>query len=268
MTDETILQKIRAMLNRTTANGCTEAEAMTAAAMVAKLMDRYNLSAADVLAGQTEATDDMFQRADHDHPVSFVGKAVAGFTGTQIYCHNGSEIIPTYDLFGGATWERKSIRKLRIVGLVHEVEIAKYVLDICYVAMEASAARALMSENDERQRGCEPLIMGNERKAWVFDFQRGMAARMAETLRDMTAERQRDNSRVADVKGSGRDMAVVRTDLVAKWFSDRGIQLSRGRSSGVKHRSAFGAGQAAGSNVKFHSGVGAVQRGVAAIGSR
>ena len=51
MTDETILQKIRAMLNRTTANGCTEAEAMTAAAMVAKLMDRYNLSDADVLAG-------------------------------------------------------------------------------------------------------------------------------------------------------------------------------------------------------------------------
>ena len=85
--------------------------------------------------------------------------------------------------------------------------------------------------------------LGQRALAWVFDFQRGMPARMAETLRDMTAERQRDNVRVVDVKGSGRDLAVVRTDLVAKWFSDRGIQLSRGRSSGVKHRSAYGAGQ-------------------------
>lgn len=97
-----------------------------------------------------------FDRVDHDHPVAFVARAVAAFTGCRIYRHNGVEKTAAYDLFGGATWTRKDVRKLRIIGLAHEVEIAKYVLDICCVAMEASAGKALMLENDERTRGREP----------------------------------------------------------------------------------------------------------------
>jgi hypothetical protein len=131
--------------------------------------------------------------------------------------------------------------------------------------MESACAKALQEENDERKRGAEPQIMGKERLRWVGDFQKGMAGRMSETLNDMTAERQRDAAKIVHIKSSGRDLAVVRSDLIQKWLDDRGITLSSRKGAGIRHRSAFGAGQAAGGNVRFNAGVGNGQRSVAAL---
>lgn len=264
MTDS-IIDKIRKLLSATTGNGCTEGEAMNAAALAARLMDKYNIDEADILAGQAEASDALFDRIGHDHPVAYAAAAIGRFTGCRIYCHNGTDRVETKDLFGGSTWEARDVRKLRIVGLAHEVEIAKYVLDICFVAMESAAGKALQQENDERTRGKEPLIMGKERLRWVFDFQRGMASSMVKTLDDLTAERMRDAGKIVNIKGSGRDLVAVRSDLVAKWFKDRGITLSNSKGVGIKHKSALGAGRSAGESVRFHSGVGSGQRGVHAL---
>ena len=267
MTDS-IIDKIRKLLAATTQNGCTESEAMSAAAIAARLMDKYNIDEAAVLAGQNEATDAMFDRANGFHPIGFVGKAVGLFTGCRIYRHTAKDQVEQKDLFGGSSWETIEVCKLRIVGLAHEVEIAKYVLDICWIAMEAASGKALQEENDERARGREPLIVGKERMRWVEDFQKGMALSMSKTLNDMTAERQRDMAKVVHIKGSGRDLVAVRSDLIAKWLSDRGISLTSGKGSSVKHKSAYGVGQAAGGNVRFHSGVGSGQRTQHAIGGK
>src|SRR6476660_1628602 len=43
-----IIEKVRALLTMTVKNGCTEAEAMTAAAMATRLMEDYDLVFADV----------------------------------------------------------------------------------------------------------------------------------------------------------------------------------------------------------------------------
>ena len=260
---DSIIEKIRKLLSKTTENGCTEAEAMSAAAMAVKIMDRHNIVEADVLAGQTEATDALFERVDHDHPVGYMSRSIGAFTGCRIYCYNGSTQTSTSDLFGGVTWERKEVRKLRIVGLAHEVEIAKYLLDICWVAMESVSGKALQSENDERAKHNEPQIFGNERKRWVSDFQRGMAARMSKTIQEMTADRQSDMPKVST--GSGRELEAVRNSLVADWFASRGITLRTASAAKVRHGSAFGAGQSAGGNVRFNAGVGNGQRSVAAL---
>jgi Protein of unknown function (DUF2786) len=47
-TPDKILEQIRNLLNRTTANGCSENEAASAAFLVEKLLRKYNLSLADV----------------------------------------------------------------------------------------------------------------------------------------------------------------------------------------------------------------------------
>lgn len=47
-------ERVRALLAMTTKNGCTEAEAMTAAAMAAKLMEQHDLEAKDVAALKDE----------------------------------------------------------------------------------------------------------------------------------------------------------------------------------------------------------------------
>ena len=262
MSAQGAIERIRKLLSKTTENGCTEAEAMSAARVAARLMDQHNLSAADLLAGQTAATDALFERTGIEHAVIYVAKAVGSFTNCKIFMDTRAEVKVEKDLFGGGKATKEAINKLRIVGLAHEVEVARYVLEICYVAMEAAAAKALMSENEERTRHDEPQILGNERKRWVADFQRGMAHRMSETLDEMTGERRRE----VHASGSGRDLIVVRNQLVDGWFEERGMRLRNSNSRGsIKHRSAFGAGQNAGGNVRFHSGVSSGQRGQMAL---
>src|SRR5260370_40694830 len=45
---DTLKTRIQGLRSKTTANGCTEAEALLAAAKVAELLDRYDLSLTDV----------------------------------------------------------------------------------------------------------------------------------------------------------------------------------------------------------------------------
>jgi hypothetical protein len=265
MSNESIIDRIRKLLDRTTDNGCTEAEAMTAAAMAAKLMDKFNVTDADVIAGQDKASAAYFNRASNDHAVCLMSGAVARFTGCTIFRRKAPERTVEYNLFGEASAREEVTNRLQIVGLAHEVEIAGYLLDICYGAMEGAAAKALQEENEERRRGGEPLVMGKARLAWVHDFQSGMALRMIDTLNAMTAERAAEREKVVPIKGNGCDLVVVRKSLVKDWLDANGITLSKGRRTTVNQNSAFGAGHSAGGNVRFHSGVGSGQRSVMAL---
>lgn len=267
MNDKTkgLIEKIRALMQRTTENGCTEAEAMTAARLAKKLMDNVGLTADEILAGQTKASADHWKREEAEHPVSFCAKAVGRFSGTRIYSNTYRETVHQRDLFGDGTSHTETYKHLRIVGLQHEIEIASYMLDICYNAMQASAAKALLEENEERARGKEPLLAGKERLAWVYDYQRGMAVRMAMNLEDMAVER---DGPAAQLTGGGNALVVVRDNLIAQWFADNGIKLKQQRGSAVRHRSGFEAGKTAGGRVGFHSGVGSGQRTVHQIGGR
>jgi Protein of unknown function (DUF2786) len=256
-----LIDKIRALKERTIENGCTEAEAMTAARLAQKLMDQSELTDDEILAGQTKATDRFHTRND---PVHGLARAVGRFTNTEIYRGTFRDRQTVTDLFGTEKVIRdESATRLRIIGLEHEVEIASYVLDICFNAMDAASGKALQAENDERARAGEPLLYGGERKNWVGDFQRGMASRMSESLLEM-AEQARP---AAKLESSGNALVLVRNDLIRQWFADNGIRTSTARSprSGV---SGFNAGRMAGANVSFHSGVASGQRAVHAIGGR
>ena len=54
MDNEAIKKRIRALLNKTVKNGCTEAEAMIAAKKVAELMAKYSLDRSTVDIMQRE----------------------------------------------------------------------------------------------------------------------------------------------------------------------------------------------------------------------
>lgn len=268
MTESTIIEKIRKLLDRTTDSGCTEAEAMSAAAMAAKLMDRHNLDEGDVAAGQTKASTSFYERADTSHPVCFIGGAIARFTGCMIFRRNKPIRIIETDLLGMRTETLQATKRLQIVGLEHEVAIACYLFDICYSALEGASGKALAEENNERASAREPLLYGKERLAWVHNFQLGMVSRMGKTLDAMTAERQKDAPHLAHTRGSGRDLVLVRQSLIKDWLKENGVQIGAGRKVRVGG-SAFDAGKAAGVGVRFNSGVGSGQRGAAlAIGGR
>ena len=266
MTTENMINKIRALLAKTVDAGCTEAEAIFAAAKAAALMDQYELSPDAITSGQTKASDTHYQRKTLDHAVRFCAKAVGLFTGTRIYSDNSETTSTTFDLFGEKSTKTEKGNHLRIVGLAHEVEIAGYILDICVNAMDASAGKALVAENAERARHDEPILLGGERKAWVDSYQRGMAVRLSETLREMAEKR--TSTIVTAINagaGNGRSLAIVRQDLIADWLKERGIVLHTNNRGRAGNQSGYAAGHAAGAGVRFHSGMASGQRAQMAI---
>lgn len=261
-----LINKIRALMERTTANGCTEAEAMTAARLAQKLMDQAGITPDELAAGQTRASDTHWTRTTHDHPISVLGRAVRAFSGALVYCNTFSSVEEQRDLFGTVSRTQKQFRWLRIVGLEHEMQIAGYVLDICYNAMETAAVKGLRDENDERQRAGEPLILGGQRVQWIYDFQLGMARRMSETLLEMAPKA--DTSRQLS-GATGRSLVEVRTDLIERWMQDHGVRLQSSAARSARSASGYEAGKRAGAGVNFSAGVAsASQGGIRQIGGR
>jgi hypothetical protein len=270
MNKQSMIEKIRALLAKTTDAGCTEAEAMMAAAKAAALMDKFELSPDDVTAGQATATAADYKRATFEHPIVYCACAVARFTGTTIYKSSRPTYHQTRDLFGNVTMTTEAGKHLKIVGIEHEVEIAGYLLDICYNAMEASAAKALVEENAERARAKESQVFGRERLAWILSYQMGMARRISETLTQMARERAVDVSRQLNMgAGNGKSLQIIRQDLVREWLRENNITLGKSsKERTISNKSGYRAGHAAGAGVRFNGGVGSGQRAVHAIGGR
>ena len=71
------MQRIRALMGKTVANGCTESEALAAAAKIGELMDRYGLTYSDF---ELKSERCEVHEATHSyHDVNLVAVAIARF---------------------------------------------------------------------------------------------------------------------------------------------------------------------------------------------
>jgi hypothetical protein len=68
-----LAQKLRALQNMTVANGCTESEALVAAAKAAELLERYGLSLEELKAAAPDQVCDR-DSVDCDSPVNDIGE--------------------------------------------------------------------------------------------------------------------------------------------------------------------------------------------------
>ena len=112
-----IINTIKALMQKTVDNGCTESEAMSAAEMVAKMLRKHNLNLSEVeVRGERciQIDIDVTKRA---HPVVMCSTAIAKFTGTKV-------------------WRSPSRGKLVFFGLPHDVEVASYMVDMIRNIME------------------------------------------------------------------------------------------------------------------------------------
>ena len=217
------LQGLRA---KTIANGCTEEEALAAAAKVAELLDRHDLSLSDLeirqeLCEQSAIETNRKQR----QPISACIPAIAEYCDCKVWLEKDAE------------------RRIRYVffGLRPSVEMAHYVHDVIASAMQtawegyAGSQRFIRYANDERG-------------SFLF----GMAVSIADKLTTMKAERDEANR-----ASSGRDLVVIRHAIVESEFTKLDLNLRRARASGKKVAAgAFEAGQAAGQSLALHPGIG------------
>jgi hypothetical protein len=195
MTDrESIAAKIRALLAKRVENGCTEDEAIAAAAKVSELLERYNLTLDEV-----EMRKSPFERHQETHEDAVgerlwkVAQAIAYLTGSR-YWTSRAGVFPI---------------EINFFGFEHEVDVAKYLLDIC--------ARTMRREHARLQRDWA-LINAVARRRKILPFLDGMADRLRERIRALKPP-----------EPTGKGLIVLRDQLIKQGMAAAKIELEDGR---------------------------------------
>jgi hypothetical protein len=161
-------EKIAALRAKTRAAGCTEAEAMAAAELAAKLMAEHGLNDADMEMTEAKAKDSN-KRATWR----------ASLSGVIAYCTNTAAIVLIEDA------------AIMFVGRDPGPEIAVYLRDICFRSVEREL-RAFKTGDFYRRR----RTITTKRQA-AADYVAGMVVRLERRLLDLFAPLRDDNARAA-----------------------------------------------------------------------
>lgn len=219
--------RIRALLAKTVRAGATQAEALSAAAKAAELMDRYTLSMSDIEIRQEKAVQ--HKATDKRHPADNCVGAIAALCSCRAWFRGGRPVF-----FGMAT----------------DVEVAKFLMDLIRNALE-SEFRAYMRTTERPVDRYGSPIHGRSLRA---SFMYAMSWRISARLREMVKARETSHHGA----GSGRDLVAVKNEAVESQYADLGLKL-RSRSSSVSFRtvdSATTAGKTAGDRVNLTTGIG------------
>src|SRR5690242_8703779 len=108
-----IIEKIKALLDKTTENGCTEAEMMAALDKASAMMDAYQITDKDLQIAKDEAVELYAEPPDTQDPHNIKWRltaAVSKFCGVQIY-------------------RKRHETGLRVLGMPADVQYALFLLD-------------------------------------------------------------------------------------------------------------------------------------------
>lgn len=217
--------RLQALRAKTTANGCTEDEALAAAAKVAELLDRHDLSLSDLDLREEQCEQVAVEtNRKQRQPISACIPAIADYCDCKVWR------------------EKDETGRIRYIffGLRPSLELARYVHDVIATAMQTA-----WEAYDRDQRFIR--YGHDERGSFLF----GMAVSIADKLGAMKTERDEANRR-----SSGRDLVVVRHAIVEAEFAKLDLSLRRSRASGKKvAAAAFEAGQSAGQAVTIRSAI-------------
>ena len=226
--------RIQALRAKTIENGCTEQEAMAAAAKVAELLDRHDLSLTDI-EFRDEACERVVVETRRKQRVPLDGciNAIAAFCDCRVWR------------------EKNALGEFRYVffGLSPDVAVAQYITELVSTAMHSEVERFKRSAGYLRYRS-------DDRRTVSTSFLHGMAMSISDKLTDM--KRQRDMANAS----TGRDLVVVKTAVVEEELAKLNMRFKRPKSAGrLIAPNAFESGQAAGRRLQINPGVGAEEGG-------
>jgi len=228
---ESLVRKIRALLEKTVANGCTEQEATSAAATAQRLMDDYG-----VTLGEIEAAPDKTQLCEQGvfntnerhhgsmHHVHFCGHAIAHFTNTEYFVRGDTKMV--------------------YFGFAADVAVAQYLTDVFRVAMHTEWKKYYAVP-------AHKTAINGYRKRAFRDFCVGMARRLSERLNDLWLEREA----AMKPKGDSYALVVVKSQIVSAAYAELSKHFAKGRASNFRvHGDRYNAGYRAGNNVNIPAG--------------
>jgi Protein of unknown function (DUF2786) len=216
-----IIEKIKALLAKTTANGATEAEMMSALDKASAMMDAYDITDADVQVAKDEAAMLHADPPDLKDPHKIKWRLCYGvgeFCGVQIY---------------------RSRREtgLKCIGMPSDVQFAMWLLD--------NLADFVFAELYAHLIGC--LATQSERRIIIRSFAAACCERIADRLLALV-----ERSKAARTS-NGRELIVVKDAAIKAFMKDNGIRLRTcsGYSPSNVDAAAQAAGRAAGDRATF-----------------
>ena len=218
---EKFAARIRALRSKTVENGCTEAEAMAAAELVAKLLETYNMT-----LDEAELRASPFEQATMEEDDRYVAEWLWVVA-------DGIE-----HLTGAKTWKQRpgESPKVMFFGFAHEVEVACYLLEICASAMTGEVGRHFKAV-----RAFGPT----KRRLAARPFLNGMSDRLRMRLRAMKPK-----------PPTGKGLVVLHQALVDTALKDAGINLQSGKGApDLEAFAGYGDGVRAADRVALNPGL-------------
>ncbi|MBS1165871.1 MAG: hypothetical protein H6R00_1896 [Proteobacteria bacterium] len=217
-----VIQRIQALRAKTVESGCTEEEAMAAAAKVAELLDRYELSL-DAATVRTTACE---------------GVSIA--TGRKRRAAVDACVLPTAAFCDCRVWsEEAEAGELRymVFGLKADVAAARFLLDLIEATFATESARFRLGDIYQGLRG-------GDRRMALNSFQIGLAGGIKARLAALKAARAS-----AHAGSSGFDLVAVKQSVVDEEIARLGLSLTSRPASSRRyvHGEAYAAGELAGS---------------------
>jgi hypothetical protein len=217
--------RIQALRAKTIANGCTEGEALAAAAKVAELLDRHDLTLGDVEMRQAPCRQLAFESSLRKRiPIDDCIGAVADFCGCRVW----REKTPA----GGT--------RHVFFGLGPDIEAAVALAELIDTAVRSELGR-YKTTADYR------LFRHRDRDIANKSFMLGMVGSIADKLAAMKAAR--DGAK----RGTGRDLIVLKTSIVDAEFDKLGLTMRP--IQGVRRMvapEAYDAGDVAGASLAIN----------------
>ena len=224
--------RIQALRSKTIANGCTEDEALSAAAKVAELLDRHDLSLSDVELRASPCERRVYETFRKKRiPLDDCVGAIAHFCDCRVWREKDAGGENIYVFFG----------------LGADVEVAHYLAELIDGSVRAELGRFKTSIDYSRFRH-------QERHLANASFALGMVASIADRLMAIKASRDQVN------ESTGRGLVVLKTSVVDAEFDKLDLKMRTQRSgSRLVSMTAYEAGGAAGASLAINPGLGASQ---------
>jgi hypothetical protein len=216
-----MIEKIKALLAKTTANGATEAEMLSALGKASAMMDTYDISDEELQVAKDEAAILHAEPPDLKDPHSIkwrLGYGVAQFCGVQIF---------------------RSRRKtgLQCIGMPSDVQFAMWLLD--------NLADFVFAELYAHLIGC--LAPRSERRVIIRSFTAACCQRIVDRLLALV-----EQSKAARTS-NGRELVVIKDAAIKAFMKEQGIRLRMCStySPSTFDAAAQAAGRAAGDRASF-----------------
>jgi hypothetical protein len=221
--------RIQALRAKTIGNGCTEDEALSAAAKVAELLDRYDLSLTDV-----EMREAPCERLEYETrrkkriPIDGCIGAVAHFCDCRVWREKNQTGEARYVFFG----------------LRSDIAVAVYLTEVIDTAIRTELGRYKTSLEYARFRH-------KERHMANSSFALGMVASIEDKLTAMKDRRDDAN------RSTGRGLVILKTAIVDAELEklDLNLRTQRGARRMVS-TAAYEAGSIAGASLAINPGIG------------